>query len=274
MTSKPLTLKPFCLTREPFLIRFKRIRSNKKLNRMKKPLFLSLFLSVGVAAFFAQSASAQITLFSDNFESYPTSSTTTGAGGYEVINGVSGSPWQIQGGCGGGTITITGGVDVNGFGGSHGLFADWNNGLASQYTYAQYTTYGSVNAPGAGTTLSQIQVSLDIYISGSEGSSSPVTVSFQNNSSSWNFTPTLANGGYTPVTFTLDQATENGSTAFDPTLSSSFQVFTGAGNGFGFDNNNVLEFDNVLIQTVPEPASFALMGLGLGGLALFRRRNA
>ena len=233
-----------------------------------------LFLSVGVVAFLVQSASAQITLFSDNFESYPLSSTTTGAGGYEVINGVSGGPWQIQGGCGAGTITITGGIDNNGFGGSQGLFADWNFASASQYTYAQYTTYGSVNAPGAGTTLSQVQVSLDIYISGSEGSSSPVTVSFQNNSASWNFTPTLANGAYTPVTFTLDQATENGSAAFDPTQSSSFQVSTGAGNGFGFDNNNVLEFDNVLIQTVPEPTSLALMGLGVAGLALFRRRNA
>ncbi len=101
-----------------------------------------------------------------------------------------------------------------------------------------------IAAPGAGTSLSQIQISLDVYMSGSESSTSPLTIAFQNNGSEWDFTPTLANGVYTPVTFTVDQATLSGTAAFDPTQSSNLRIQFGAG-GFGFDNNNVVELDNI-----------------------------
>jgi hypothetical protein len=232
----------------------------------------SYLLSLGIVALSACSVTAQ-TLYQQNFDSLSSSSTTTaGIGGYGAADNVGGSGWQIQGGCGGGTITLTSGINGNGVGGSQALFGTWDNSAASSYTWNQYTYYG-VGAAGAGATLANILISLDIFTGGSD-SATPITVSALQNSgnSSLDFIPTLTDGQYTHVAYSLAQATASGSGGpFDPTAGFWFRVAHGSG-GFGFDNPNTVQLDNVLISVVPEPATASLLAIGAFGLLWLRRR--
>lgn len=224
---------------------------------------LTLLSAIGWAAMPANGA----TLFSQNFESPVTTSTNTANfGGFGNFN--VGGGFQIQGGGGGSGPTVTAGVDTNGVGGSQALFVNSDNSAATSFTYGQYTTYGSVGAPGLGTLPTQVAVDLDIFMSGSETSNTPLAVLLQNGANDISFTPTLANGAFTHVHFTLDQAT-NG-LLYDPTVNSNLRVQLGAG-GFGFDSGNIVRLDNIVVATVPEPASLGV--LGLGALVGLRRRR-
>jgi len=227
---------------------------------------------LAVLALSASSATAQV-LYQQNFDGLASSSTTvSGIGGYGVVDNIGGAGWQIQGGNGAGTIILTAGINANGVGGSQGLFGTWDTSAGADYTWNQYSYYG-VGGAGAGATLAGISISLSLYMSGSS-SATPITIqALQNNGSTeLNFTPTLTDGQYTQVAYTLAQATAGGTGAFDATAPFWFRIAHGSG-GFGFDNPNTVQIDNVLIQAVPEPSTLALAGLGVLALVGLRRRG-
>jgi hypothetical protein len=229
---------------------------------------------IGAGTSAGTSSAVAAIVYQQNFESpVTTTSSSANFGGFGQINNIGGSGWQVQGGGGGTGISVTTGVDTSGVGGSQALFATWDHSQATGFTFNQFTTYG-VGAPLV--PLAQIQVSMDLFINGSESANNPLTISLQQGSDPTfgerKFTPTLTNGAYTHVVFTLDQATAGG-IDFNPALGFNFQVNHGAG-GFGFDAGNTVRIDNALIQTVPEPAAICTMGLALAGLlgvARFRR---
>jgi hypothetical protein len=103
-------------------------------------------------------------------------------------------------------------------------------------------------------------------MSGSESSNTPIDVVIQNGGDN-KFTPTLANNAYTHVVFTLAQTTGG---SYDPAQLSNVRLQHGAG-GFGFDANNIVRLDNILVQTIPEPSSLLLIALGSLALVAFRR---
>ena len=237
---------------------------------MKTKTQLLIAALAGAALLPAQSQ-AQV-IFSQDFEAATPGNFTAGPGNFVQVN-TAGGGFQVQGGCGGGTVSLLTGVDNSGVGFSQGLYAIWDASAASSYTYMQETTYGSVSAPGAGFGLANIKVELDIYMSGSPSVSDPIGVDFQNNGNDYTLHPTLVDGDFTHVSFTLDQATASNGNAFDPTMNSNFQVNYGA-NGFGFNAGIAVTIDNVVISVVPEPGSLTLVGLSTVGLWLFRRRRA
>ena len=229
----------------------------------RKALLVGALVLTAIGA--GTSATAAI-VYQQNFEPPVTTvSSSANFGGFGQLNNVGGSGWQVQGGGGGNGISVTTGIDTNGVGGGQALFANWDHSQASSFTFNQFTTYG-IGAPGV--PLAQIQVSMDLFISGSESANNPLAISLQQGSNATfgerKFTPTLANGSYTHVEFTLDQATAGG-IDFNPALPFNFQVNHGAG-GFGFDAGNIVRIDNTLIQTVPEPATLSVMALGLLGI--------
>jgi PEP-CTERM motif len=229
-----------------------------------------VIMMVALSAILAgPSLSYAAVLYSQNFEApVTTASTTVGPGGFVQLNNLGGSGWQVQGGGGNGGVTLTAGVDINGVGGSQALFANWDQTpAAGSFSFNQYTVYGGVAAPGAGTPLANIQVSMDLFMSGSESSNTPIDILIQNGGDN-KFTPTLTNGAYTHVVFTLAQTTGG---AYDPTQLSNVRLQHGAG-GFGFDANNIVRVDNILVQTVPEPSALLLMGFGSLAVAALRRK--
>jgi len=233
---------------------------------------VTVFVCAAAAAFttIGQSRVDASILYSENWESRSASSQTAGPSGFVQVSNI-GSYFQVQGGGGGGGVTLTAGIDNNGVGGSQALFANWDQSAATSFTFNQYTAYGAVGAPGAGASPNQISVDMDLLMSGSETSNSPIDILLQNNGTDISYTPTLANGQYTHVHYTLDQATGSGS--YDPTQASNFRLQHGAG-GFGFDANNIVRVDNILIQTVPEPAGLVLFGLSIPAVLAMRRRKA
>jgi hypothetical protein len=205
-------------------------------------------------------------LYSQNFEppGTPTSSGSQGPGGYvAVYPSTSTGGWQIQGGGGGAGALLTAGVDTNGVGGSQALFANWDHSVATDYTYNQYFNYGVVAAAGA-ASASQVMVTLDLFMDGSESSNTPIEVLVFGTS----YSPTLTNGVYTSVSYTLNQA----SGVFNGAVGSNFGLQHGAG-GFGFDANNLVRVDNIVIQTIPEPATGAMLVAAAMALAAVRSRR-
>jgi PEP-CTERM motif len=251
----------------------KLLSGHTKLNTMNTEKFL--FATTLAGALLLPGLGSAATLYSQDFNAATlVTNGPTSFGGFGQINNVGGSGWQVQGGGGGSGISVTTGIDNTGVGSSQGFFANWDHSAATGFTFNQETVYGAIAAPGAGFGLAQIQISLDIFISGSETSTTPLGVALQNSTNEWNFTPTLVNGAYTHVVFTADQATPAGANGspYNPTLSSNLRVQFGAG-GFGFDANNIVTLDNILVTTVPEPTSLALVGLGAAGLVFLRRRR-
>ena len=234
---------------------------------------LGYILCLGVLTLSASSVTAQV-LYQQNFNGLATGSTTVaGFGGYGAVNDAGGSGWQVQGGNGAGTISLTAGVNANGVSGSQALFGTWDTSTGLDYTWNQYSYYG-VGAPGAGATLGSIKITLDLFMSGSS-STTPITVQALQNggSTELNLVPTLTDGAYTHISYTLAQATAGGTGTFDPSAAFWFRLSHGAG-GFGFDNPNTVQIDNVLIEVVPEPSILSLAGLGMAALIGLRSRKA
>lgn len=234
--------------------------------RRLAPLAAMLVASFGGAACSAYAA----VLYSQNFESpVPLSSNLVGPAGFVQVNDVSGTAWQIQGGGGAGGISLLAGVDANGSGGDQSLSATWDHTPAAPgfFTYNQYTLYG-LPGPGAGVAASQVKISMDLFIDGST-INNPLEVVFQSNGDMI-FTPTLTNGAYTSVSYTLNQTTGG---AFDPTASFNIKLQHGA-NGFGFDAGNIVRIDNISVEVIPEPATFALTAAAGVALISMRRRRS
>ncbi len=83
------------------------------------------------------------------------------------------------------------------------------------------------------------------------------------------FTGNYAAGGSVTKTVTID-------TAFGLHTYTGFTGFTGLKSVTWNENFNVVkdyQFDNINVSAVPEPATYAMLGAGLGLLAFMRRRK-
>lgn len=184
------------------------------------------------------------------------------------LNNINQNPggWQVQGGTqGADVIGLTAGVDAQGVGGSQALFAIWDHtgAATSQFTFNQFAATGLPGFP-AGVTESQVTISLDLFMSGSETSSSPITVVFAGNNGAISrpFVPVLANDQFTHVEFNLSQTSGS---PVDLTQPFNLRLLHSAA-GFGFDANNIVRVDNVSVTAVPEPGVAMLVGLGQLGI--------
>jgi hypothetical protein len=221
----------------------------------------TLLLSVGIAAFLVQSASAQTTFYSQNFEGF--------------ANGNTGPDnWYTFAG-GGGTSTPTYGYVTN-YLGSQVYQVTWDSSLdGASYQYAGIGNNNGLIPASSGYSFSQITISIDLA---ENGSTSPnafaIYLDQYNPGQTWQeqYNPTTTiDGSFTDISFTLAQGTSASGT-YDPTL----PIFVGIDNNSGFPDaaGNQLVIDNVSVTAVPEPVSLALFGLGAAGLLAMRRRKA
>jgi hypothetical protein len=234
--------------------------------------------SIALAIVFAPlpSLHAQIVRYAEDFEAPVTIGSTVDGPALTVqIDDIDQSPggWQVLGGTSGvGTVTLTAGIDNGGVAGSQALFANWNQtgAAASNFVFNQYNVVGLPGFP-AGIAEADVTISLDIFMSGSETSNSPITVVFAGNNGTINrpFFPVLANNQYTHVEFLLSQT---GGSAVDLTQPFNLRLLH-SGNGFGFDANNIVRIDNVSVYAVPEPVGASLLAIAALGIVALRRHR-
>jgi hypothetical protein len=202
----------------------------------------------------------------------PTSSTQSG--GYA-------SPgtfdfWQVQGGSDSST-TITGGIDTNGTPSGatpagNALFTNWQQ-AGGTYTYLQLSNYyaNPTSTAGGASGPEQVQVSLDLFVDGAT-SSTPLSIQVNQAGYTSTYTPTLTNGVYNHVQYTLDQAVQTGT--FSDSANFNLMRLEGNAATFGIDADNAIRLDNFNLQVVvPEPASGLALLAGGAAMALRRRRG-
>lgn len=234
-------------------------------------------LTVALLLPYSSLSRAQVVRYWEDFEPpVVESSQSAGPDAFVQINNINQNPggWQVQGGTAGpSAVSLIAGVDDMGVAGSQSLFANWDHtgAAASNFAFNQYTVYGLPGFP-AGIDEGNVKIALDVFISGSESSNSPITVVFAGNNGLINrpFFPVLANNQFTHVEFTLDQTTGS---AVDLTQSFNLRLLH-SGAGFGFDDDNIVRIDNVSVEAVPEPSAVAVAALSLLGAALMRRRGS
>ncbi|MGB7769058.1 MAG: PEP-CTERM sorting domain-containing protein [Verrucomicrobiia bacterium] len=216
-------------------------------------------------------AQAQTTIWSDNFESYT-------AGTDELVGYSDTSPLANY------SVTVAAGTGV---GGSQGL--TWQADFLGSYSGWMQAQIGYSGGNPSGNTdpnLNDYTLSFDMAVSGPT-SLNHLQLNLQGWSGIWysgNMTQTGAQSidtssvtpgsGFQLITVNLGTLYGN-STGFDPT-SQTYQLQWQVngwelGNG-GPDNGVVVTIDNTAITMVPEPATLALVGLGMTAL-LVRRRN-
>jgi hypothetical protein len=234
------------------------------------PLFAAI-----IALSVSSLANAQVVRYEEDFESpVVLNSQIDGPALFVQIDNIEKNPggWQVQGGtAGNGTVTLSAGVDNQGVGGSQALFANWDHtgAAGSNFAFNQYAVSGLLGFPG-GIAESDVRIELDIFISGSETSNSPITVAFAGNNGTINrpFFPVLANNQFTHVEFSLDQTSGS---AVDLTQPFNLRLLH-SGAGFGFDANNIVRIDNVSVYAVPEPVGASAITLAAMGLFAMRRQ--
>jgi PEP-CTERM motif len=264
---------------------------------MKKTLLL-----IGALAF-AVSASAQNTLYFDDFEGQVVGNSPQNIGGGNAGN-ISNFPstvppgtdpggpmWNWVGGGGNGVTDIvwqTGDVlDSTGFFETQALQFGWTDaGNAGSWGFGFSSQAHTSQAAMAGG-LSDLTLSFDVLISGTEfaASTTPLTIWFDQfpggvKALDASYLPTFAaDGTWQHISFTLDNIVPSGGNPNSAAylnymgIEIAFDAGTGA-SMLGGDTANI-ELDNILLLgPVPEPTTIALLTLGgLGALVAFRRRS-
>jgi hypothetical protein len=218
---------------------------------MKNKLFASLAIASAVASATLVSGNAQTIYFSSDFNNDAFSSTVVNGGSNSLS--AYGLPTQFgivrSDGSGGGALTIYGGEQFNGA--SSGAFGDLGARiLAGEVTLRMTGVYRTQPAFDSTPWNQEAQIQ------------------FQNSSFFFTYN-TIVVSASTPdwTPFTLDLDIGN----LDPAQLGQVQA------NFFIGGNNPGEFqvDNLTIQTVPEPSTYALLALGAAGLGghLIRRRR-
>ncbi len=254
-------------------------------------------LLIGVLAFVLQSASAQYTLFSDDFSGQTLGSTpqATPFAGADVGFGPIPPPYQLNinaGVIGASSWTF----DVERVLGPSDTYIqaavlDWTVGPGNQPFFLFYISGSDLATLAAGAPASDLTFSYDIYDDGPAvaDATAPLTIWFDQypggiKTFDASISPTLTYGVWNQVSFTLDQLTPSSSSgAYDPDL--GLEISFDSGNGYSLTGGDtgqiviggmqVTSPIEPLIQQTPEPGTITLLTLGgLGALAAVRRRRA
>jgi hypothetical protein len=259
-------------------------------------------LLIGAFAFVLHSATAQTTLYDDNFEGQTLGSAPQNIGGGNAGNtvnfGTQTPPGQDPGGAmwnwvgGGGGNNGAGGIvwqtasllDSSGFFNSDMFQFGWTDlGNTTPGGWWGFSTQAHTSSAANSGTLYNLNLSFDVLVSGNEfAGNSPLKIWFDQfpggvKTLDAYYEPTITpNGTWQHISFTLDQTMFSGSSgAYNPTLGMEIAFDAGDGpfNNLNGDTANI-QLDNILVTLVPEPGTIALLTLGgLGALVAIRRRS-
>ena len=239
---------------------------------MKNPIhMLPLFTAVTFASL-AIAVHGQSVVFSDNYEGY--------AAGTSELAG-----WAATSTLANYSVTVAAGTGV---GGSQGLTwqsdfnSQWSGTLPINMGYSGGNPSGNTDADlnnyvlsfdlavNSGIAVNQLQLSMNGWLgqwfSGASSSTGTGTI---------DTSAATVGSGFHHFTVNLGTFTTANSGNFNPldqTLQFQFQLNGWQLAGGGPVTGESLTLDNLQIQTVPEPSTLALAGLGIGSLLAIRRK--